>query len=434
MTPLAQRADPLPIAPFTGPLDADAVVPGSKSVTNRALVVAALAAGRSTLSGVLFSDDTEAMIGALVACGYHLEVDEHACTVEVLGRRPAGAGDATVTIDARQSGTSARFLAPLLALDAGHRYVLDGAPQMRARPMGPGLDALVHLGAAVRPLGAAGHLPVAIEGASLAGGTVALPGDVSSQFVSGLLMAGPCMRDGVRIELTTELVSRPYLDLTVAVMHAFGAQVRSEGDRSFVARHGRYVGHDYLVEPDASAASYLFAAAAICGGRVRIQGLGRNTVQGDLRFVDVLEQMGATVIRHDDATEVFGGAPLRGVDVDMSDFSDTAQTLAAVAVFAVGPTRVRGIGFIRNKETDRIGAVVRELRRCGIVAEEETDGFVVHPGTPRPAIIETYDDHRMAMSFALLGLRVGGIEIANPGCVSKTFPGYWDALDVLRPR
>ena len=428
------RPDPLPIEPLVGPIDADAVVPGSKSVTNRALVVAALAAGRSRLSGVLFSDDTEAMITALVACGHQLEIDEGACTIDVLGRHAVAASTEPVRIDARQSGTSARFLAPFLALDAGHDYVLDGSAQLRARPMGPGLDALVQLGAAVRAVADGGHLPVAISGKHLEGGTVSLPGDVSSQFVSGLLMAGPCMRAGLRIELTTDLVSRPYLDLTVAVMHAFGAQVRTEGDRAFVARPGRYVGHDYLVEPDASAASYLFAAAAICGGRVRIAGLGRNTVQGDLQFVDVLEQMGATVVRLDDATEVIGGAPLRGVDVDLADFSDTAQTLAAVAVFATSPTRVRGIGFIRNKETDRIGAVVTELNRCGIRAIEEPDGFVIHPGTPQPAVIQTYDDHRMAMSFALLGLRAPGIAIADPGCVAKTFPGYWDALDALRPR
>jgi 3-phosphoshikimate 1-carboxyvinyltransferase len=247
-------------------------------------------------------------------------------------------------------------------------------------------------------------------------------------------MAGPMMRQGLRLELTTDLVSRPYLDLTIAVMHAFGASVQRDGERTYVCRPGRYTGRQYSIEPDASAASYFFAAAAICGGTVRVPGLGRNTVQGDLRFVDVLEQMGATVDVQADYTEVTSSGRLHGVDVDMSDMSDTAQTLAAVAVFASGPTRVRGIGFIRRKETDRIGAVVRELNRCGIRAIEEADGFVVHPGLPQPTLVETYDDHRMAMSFALLGLRVPGIEIADPGCVAKTFPGYWEALARLDRR
>jgi 3-phosphoshikimate 1-carboxyvinyltransferase len=323
-------------------------------------------------------------------------------------------------VDARLSGTTSRFLLPLLALGAG-RYQLDGAPSLRTRPLTPLLDALRSLGAHVE----GDHLPVTIGG-PVRGGHVAVPGDLSSQFLSGLLLAGPAMPDGLTVDLTTDLVSKPYVTMTTAVMEAFGAEI----DGLAVAPTG-YRGRRYAVEPDASAASYFFAAAAITGGRVTVPGLGTASLQGDLGFVDVLAAMGATVERGPGGTTVVGG-PLHGVDVDLADLSDTAQTLAAVAVFADSPTRVRGIGFVRGKETDRIGAVVTELRRCGIDAEETDDGFVVRPGTPSPARIRTYDDHRMAMSFALLGLRVPGIEIDDPEVVAKTFPGYWDAVSGLR--
>jgi 3-phosphoshikimate 1-carboxyvinyltransferase len=244
------------------------------------------------------------------------------------------------------------------------------------------------------------------------------------------------MRDGLRVRVSTELVSVPYVEMTLAVMGSFGAVHSSEGTgggpQTIVVSPGGYRAVDrFEVEPDASAASYFFAAAAICGGTVRVEGLGVGSLQGDLAFVDVLERMGAGVERGADHVTVTGGAPLRGVEVDMAALSDTAQTLAVVAPFASSPTTIRGIGFIRAKETDRIAAVVTELQRCGIRAEELPDGLRVHPGTPRPATVSTYDDHRMAMSFALLGLRSAGIGIADPGCVAKTFPGYWDALDAL---
>ena len=421
----------LAIEPLAAPPDATVRVPGSKSVTNRALVAAALADGRSRLTGVLVADDTMAMVGALQALDVGVTVDEPAAVAEVVGtggRLPARA----VALDARRSGTTARFLAPLLALGSGP-YRLDGDAQLRARPMGPALEALTALGARVEAAGEPGRLPVTIVGADrLPGGSVAVGADVSSQFLSGLLLAGPLMADGLVLQLTTPAVSRPYLDLTVATMRAFGARVDVPDDRSFSVAPGGYRPTDHAVEPDASAASYFFAVAAICGGRVRVEGLGTGTVQGDLAFVDVLERMGARVERTAGWTEVTGTGTLRGVDLDLSQISDTAQTLATVAVFAEGPTRVTGIGFIRRKETDRIAAVVTELRRCGLQAEEEPDGFVVHPGAPRPTTVRTYDDHRMAMSFALLGLRAPGIRIDDPGCVAKTYPGFFADLDRLR--
>jgi 3-phosphoshikimate 1-carboxyvinyltransferase len=435
---LAGVPDPYLVAPLAGPLAATVMMPGSKSATNRALLVAALARGTSVLRGALAADDTEAMIEVLSGFGVAIEPEgsdaDPSLVVVPPSRGSADEAGAPLTVNARQSGTTARFVAPFACL-SGREVILDGSAQLRARPMGPGLDALAGLGARVHPLDRPGCLPVRLQG-PITGDVVRLPGDVSSQFVSGLVMIGPMLPNGLRVELTTTLVSRPYLDLTIAVMAEFGGVVDVPDGATFRVRPGGYVGRDVRIEPDASAASYAFAAAAICGGRVRVPGLGRNTVQGDLAFVDVLERMGATVVHHADATEVVGTGRLRGVDVDLADFSDTAPTLAVVAAFAEGTTRVRGIGFIRAKETDRIGAVVTELRRLGVDAVEEPDGFLVRPRAEGPALlpgtVHTYDDHRMAMSFAIGGLGTPGIAIADPGCVAKTFPGFWTVLESLR--
>jgi 3-phosphoshikimate 1-carboxyvinyltransferase len=245
-------------------------------------------------------------------------------------------------------------------------------------------------------------------------------------------MAAPALPGGLELVVDGPLVSRSYVDMTVAVMRAFGAEVE-ESDGAWTVAPIGYGQTDYAVEPDASAASYFFAAAAICGGRVTVSGLGRDSLQGDIQFVEVLAEMGCRISQTATTTTVERMGELRGIDVDMADMSDQASTLAAVAVFADSPTRLRGIGFIRAKESDRIGDVVRELGRCGIKADEEDDGYVVYPGPPTPAVIQTYEDHRMAMSFALLGLRASGIAIADPDCVAKTFPQYWDTLDRLYP-
>ncbi len=416
------------VEPLDGPLDAEVTLPGSKSLTNRALVVATLAAGTSTLEGALTADDTEAMVGCLTRLGARVARAGDRWTVAGTGGRLA---PGPATLDARLSGTTARFVLPVAAMGPGP-YRLDGRAPLRRRPMGPALEALRSLGVAVTEAGVRGHLPVTVSGGPLRGGAVAVPGGVSSQFASGLMLAAPCMPEGLDVSVPGRLVSEPYVAMTAAVMTAFGATVEQPGPGRFAVAPGSYRSRTYVIEPDASAASYFFAAAAVCGGRVRVPGLGTGSLQGDLGFVDVLERMGAVVRRTDEWTEVEGVGPLEGIDVDLAGLSDTAQTLAVVAVFASSPTRVRGIGFIRAKETDRIAHPVAELRRCGIEAEETDDGFVVHPGTPRPATVQTYDDHRMAMSFALLGLRAPGIAIADPGCVDKTFPGFWDTLDSLR--
>jgi 3-phosphoshikimate 1-carboxyvinyltransferase len=425
----------LEVEPLGHRVDADVVPPGSKSLTNRALVAAALAQGRSVLEGVLHADDTEAMVGCLAGLGAPIRADWAAgrLTVEGAGGTFAAAGDAE--LDARMSGTTARFVAPLLGLGRRERR-LTGHPQLLARPMGPVLDALRGLGVDVVEEGEPGHLPVLVRAAGgVRGGRIALPGHVSSQFLSGLLLAGPAMDDGLEVELTSELVSRPYVALTVATMRDFGVEVDIGLDgRTFAVGPGRYRAGEHRIEPDATAASYFLAAAAVCGGRVRIAGLGSASVQGDVGFAALLGSMGASVEQGTDWTELRSSGSLRGVTVDLADLSDTAPTLAVVAACATTPTRVTGIGFIRKKESDRIGAVVAQLRRCGVDADEEDDGFVVRPDPAalHGARIETYDDHRMAMSFAVLGLRVRGVTILDPSCVSKTYPRFFEAIDALR--
>jgi 3-phosphoshikimate 1-carboxyvinyltransferase len=273
---------------------------------------------------------------------------------------------------------------------------------------------------------------VEVEGGTLLGGQVTVRGEESSQFLSGLLLAAPAMPLGLVARLEGPLVSRPYVDLTGAVMDRFGVAVERPDDYTWVVGAQPYAAADVEIEPDASAASYVFATAVLTDGRVEVAGLAAGSQQGDLGFVDLLERMGASVVRGDTSVSVTGTGRLRGIEANMAQISDTAQTLAVVAAFADGPTTVTGIGFIRGKETNRVAAVVAELQRLGVDASEDPDGFTVRPGPMRPAVVRTYDDHRMAMAFALAGLRSPGVSIEDPGCVVKTFPGYWRLLDELR--
>jgi 3-phosphoshikimate 1-carboxyvinyltransferase len=301
---------------------------------------------------------------------------------------------------------------------------------MRERPIAPLIDALRDWGVNITSELGTGCPPVVVNADGLPGATIEVAGNLSSQYLSALLMAAPCAAAPVEIRLRGPLVSRPYVDMTLAVMRGFSASCVEPIAGTFQIGNSGYRGTDYDIEPDASAASYFFAAAAVTGGEVTVAGLGQEALQGDVAFVDILARMGCRVERQADATTVRGG-PLRGIDVDMNAISDTAQTLAAVAPSAAGPTTIRNVAHIRHKETDRIAALVGELRRLGLRVDERPDGLTIHPGPMHGATIETYDDHRMAMSFAVLGLRQAGVRIANPECTAKTYPNFFDDLERL---
>ena len=421
------------MTPFAGPAVGDVSLPGSKSHTNRALLCAALSEGTSRLSGVLFADDTEAMLEAIASLGATVEVDRENLEIEVTGL--AGAPNfRDLVIDARLSGTTSRFLLPTLA--AGNGIVtLDGAPQLRSRPFAEQIDALRDLGCDLEELGAPGQLPLKVSSRGLEGGEVEISAETSSQFVSGLMLAAPLYKEGLKIRLTGLPVSRPYLELTVKVMGDFGVSVETPDEFTYVVPSGRYRSIEVQIEPDASAASYFFAAASITQGRVKIAGLHRGSYQGDVQFVDVMEQLGARVVWGENFIEVEGDR-IRGGAFDLRDFSDTAQTLAALAAFAEDAIEITGIGFIRSKETDRIAGMVTELTKCGVDAVESEDGLIVRPDlwSLRGASIDTYSDHRMAMSMALLSLRIPRIVINDHDCVAKTFPTFFSCLEELRPK
>jgi len=423
-----ERPDEIEIRP-TGPVHATVRPPGSKSITNRALVCAALAEGQSILHGALESDDTRVMIDGLSRLGVAVRHDAATERIDVSGcggRLPATQAD----LFTANSGTTIRFLTAVAALGHGH-YRLDGVERMRERPIGDLVDALNSIGADVRSEADNGCPPVLVRARGLAGGSVAMKGDVSSQFLSAVLLAAPYAASDVELQIDGPLVSRPYVDMTLGVMSAFGARVdREDYRRCHIAAGQRYRARHYTIEPDASAASYFWGAAAITGGRVTVAGLARGSLQGDVAFCDCLARMGCGVSEEADGITV-AGRPLRGIDVDMKDISDTVQTLAAVALFAEGPTTITGVGHIRHKETDRIGDLARELRKLGAKVDELPDGLRITPGALRGAMIDTYHDHRMAMSLALVGLRVAGVVIRDPGCTAKTYPRFFEDLSGL---
>ena len=422
--------DKLAVTP-RGPLDARVRVPGSKSITNRALLIAALADGASELRGALASDDTRVMREALAALGCEIEVGED--TWRVRGTRgalraPAGA------LHAGNSGTTARFLTAAAALADGP-VVIDGSPRMRERPIDDLSRALDALGVPVEILGRGGCPPVRVGGGGLPGGEVSIDVGRSSQYVSALLLAAPYASADLRIGFAGgDLVSRPYVELTLQVMRAFGAEADwCAGGSGLQIRAGHaYQGRSFAIEPDASAAAYPFCAAAIAGGRVRVEGIPPESVQADFALLGILEQMGCRVRRGGDFAEVEGPSDsLRGIDVDMNDLPDAVLALAVVALFAAGETRIRNVANLRIKETDRLAALEAELRKLGADARAGEDSIRITPRKPRAAEIATYDDHRMAMAFALAGLRIPGVVILDPGCVSKTWPEYFSVLEHL---
>ncbi len=426
----------LTLTPLEHAPNAVVAIPGSKSITNRALILAALADGTTTLINALFSDDTRVMTEALKSLGFGIEADAERETITVVGQRgqiPAMHAE----LFCGNSGTSIRFLTALCALGKGGSYTLDGVERMRQRPQGDLLHALESQGITTTAEFGNGCPPLHIHSQNgLKGGTVSLRADASSQFVTALLMVAPYAN--ATLEIVIEGNLRPfYVTMTRQMMAQWGVHTE-ETERGFVVPAGqRYLAQpEYTIEPDASSASYFFAAAALLGGTVTVPNLTPNALQGDVRFAtEVLAEMGCTVT-HDNRS-IMVAAPadgiLHGITRDMSAISDTSLTLAVLAPFADSPTTVTGIAHSRLQECDRIAAICTELTKLGVQVEEYPDGFTIYPAAQiAPATIETYHDHRVAMSFALIGLKVPGITIANPACVAKTFPDYWQRLERLR--
>lgn len=427
------------VEPVQGAVRAVVSVPPSKSMTNRALLLAALAseAGECHIEGVLASEDTEVMAAALQRLGFALAVEwerEQAW----IGRNASGRRIPAATADlfVGNSGTTMRFLCAAVSLGQG-RYRLDGVARMRERPIGDLLAALNQL-QGVRAWSEQGNgcPPVVVEASGArAVRPVEVRAGISSQFLSGLLMAAPYWAvpgGSVELRVSGPRVSEPYIAMTAAMLRQWGHRLEETAAGFVVWGAGPQVRRaHYVIEPDATAASYFWAAAAITGGQVTVRGLGSDSLQGDVRFVELLEQMGCRVAGCAEGITVHGG-PLRGIDAEMNAISDTVMTLAAVACFADGPTRIRGVSHIRHKETDRIAALATELRKLGAEVEEAADGLTIYPRSLHGAAVDTYQDHRMAMSLALVGLRVPGVVIRDPGCVAKTYPRFWQDLQRLR--
>jgi 3-phosphoshikimate 1-carboxyvinyltransferase len=421
--------DQIEIKPLLRKLGASIRVPGSKSITNRALLMGAIAKGRSTIESALVSDDTRYMIGALDHLGYAITLDEHTGHIVINGQ------GGTIPVKAAElfvggSGTAMRFLAGFLTLGKGC-FRLDGNARMRERPIGDLIDALRKLGLSIRSEMNNGCPPVVIEAdRQFEGGVTRIDASLSSQFVSALLIPSPLWPNG--LQLTVDgLAASPFITMTLRLMERAGISSAVDGNVISVPGGQHYKSGRMTVEADASSASYFAAAALLCGGRVELRNLKRDSVQGDVKFLDQLARMGATVTWKADWVVVEGTGAFTGLDVDMSAMPDMVPTLAVLAPFATSPTRIRNVKFIRHHESDRIHALAVELARLGVKVVEFDDGLAIEPMQPVPAAIETYEDHRIAMSFAIMGLKMPGIRIKNPGCVSKTYPHFFVDLAAL---
>ena len=425
------RVTTLEVAAVRRPIRGNVRVPGSKSITNRALLLAALADGDSVLEGALASDDTQIFSGALARLGISVAHDEAHETFAVTGMGGhIAAHEADLFVG--NAGTAARFITAFVALGRG-TFRFDGVPAMRVRPIGELLDVLRAQGARVECTDQPNRFPFVLDANGLSGGALAIDAHASSQQLSALLLVAPYARDGIELTVTGELVSEPYVEMTCAMMAQWGVKVDRRSAREYaVASGGRYASRHYAIEPDASSASYFFAAAAASGGRVSVANLTLRSLQGDVEFVRVLERMGAAVEERNGALIVTGPKQLRGIDIDMNAISDTAPTLAAIASRADGPVRITGVEHMRWKETDRITAMTTELRKMGARVDEASDGMTIYPGPLVRAKVATYDDHRMAMSLAIAGLLNDGVIVEDPACTSKTFETFWDVLDELR--
>lgn len=403
-------------------------LPGSKSISNRALLLAALAEGDTDLSNLLVSDDVRHMLGALKQLGVGFSLSDGGTSCKVTGLGEAFSTDGLIELFLGNAGTAMRPLAAALALSPVD-VRLTGEPRMEERPIGHLLDTLRQLGADVSCEKNEGYPPLRIQGKSLAGGRVKIDGSVSSQFLTSMLMAAPLASSEVTIEIEGELVSKPYIDITLALMKTFGVEVENDNYESFRIPEGqkyRSPGH-FLVEGDASSASYFLAAGAIRGGEVTVTGIGEKSLQGDTAFAQVLEDMGAEVTMAADHIRVTRKGPLKGIDQDMNRIPDAAMTIATTALFAEGPTTIRNIANWRVKETDRLTAMATELRKVGATVVEGEDYITIEPPAAlKHAEIETYNDHRIAMCFSLVALSDTPVTILDPGCTSKTFPSYFE--------
>ncbi len=402
-------------------------VPGSKSYTQRALVVACLAEGRSNLCNALISEDTRCVVEALRFLGAEIVISGSDVAVNGTGGRIHNPGRVILL---GNNGTALRFLTTMAALGKG-QYMLDGSSRLRERPLLPLLNALKILGVESQSRG--GYPPVEIDAKGLEGGKVVFEDVESSQYISSLLIGAPYAAGDIEIELAGKTISEPYIDMTVDIMKRFGADVIARQRNSFKVRSGsRYRGRRYIIEGDASSASYFFLAAALCRGRVKVLNINPASLQGDVNLLGIMENLGCSVVRGDGWVEVTG-RPLREGDIlfDMGNMPDMVPTLAVLAAFRRGQSIITNVPHLRIKESDRIAALVNELRRIGVEAKETADGLIVAGGKPHGACIETYNDHRIAMSFAIAGLATPGIRIGDRRCVGKSFPGFWDELSRL---
>jgi 3-phosphoshikimate 1-carboxyvinyltransferase len=424
----------LTLEPVRKPFSADFTPPGSKSLTNRALIIAALANGQSALTNCLFADDTRVMIDSLQKLGFRLDINEHETLIVAHGHG-GQIPNPSADLYCGNSGTSTRFLTAMCSVGRG-RYLLDGNARMRQRPIGQLTDMLHNLGVRIEYKNQRGFPPLEVLADGLPGGMVRFGDAESSQFLSAALLACPYARNEVRIDLEGKQTSWPYVAMTMQLMDHFGVTSELLRDpltgnpKQIVIPRGGYTAADYQVEPDASNASYFLAAAALHpGSKVTIKGLGKRSLQGDVAFADVLHQMGADLIFGHDFITMLGTDRLEGIDIDMRDIPDMAQTLAVVALFADGESTLRGLHTLRKKETDRIDALARELNKFNANIEVEEDSLTIEPPDHiRHATVDTYDDHRMAMSFSLAGTKIDHVTIKDVECVNKTYPNFFTDL------
>lgn len=408
-------------------------VPGSKSITNRALMLAALSNGACRLTGVLFSDDSRAFLSCLTGLGFEVDVDEELKTVTIQGLGGV-IPNRNAKINVRSAGTAARFLTAMLAL-AGGDYLLQSSEQMKKRPMEPLITMLRGIGVSVNCLEEEGHFPFEIHSRGITVEEITMDTSISSQFVSALLMSGIMLPRGLRLRLSGSRTEGAYIKLTLSLMRQFGIEVLKEGEVCYVPHNLSYQIPLYNIEPDVSGACYFYAMAPLLGISALVKGVHLDSMQGDIKFVEMLKQLDCGVEDTEQGVCVTGRKDrvFPGIRINMNDFSDQTMTLAAIAPFAASPTMIENISHIRLQESDRVGAIIKELTRLGIRCEEkkEYQGICIYPGKVTSGVVETYEDHRMAMAFTLTGLRAEGVVIDNPGCCGKTFENYFAIIDTL---